>query len=233
METINSQPVENKVSHPRGYLDIVDLYLTLQGEGPFHGRPAVFIRTAGCNLSNLCKACDTLYTEGRKLYSPPQIVDHVLSVRKKGLVVFTGGEPLRQNIVPTVKLLINSGFFIQIETNGTYWLEELNRWTENRLHIVCSPKTVKLHPDILVDSYKYVLDSEHIDPEDGLPTSVLGSDIRPARPKPEDRKKPIYVAPADEKNEERNEKNLRASIQSVLQFDYILSSQDQKIWNLP
>ena len=47
-----------------------EMYFTLQGEGAQSGRPAVFLRFAGCNLwsgresdraSAVCKFCDTQF----------------------------------------------------------------------------------------------------------------------------------------------------------------------------
>ena len=36
-----------------GYL-VHSMFHTLQGEGPFAGHPALFVRFAGCNLRCLC-----------------------------------------------------------------------------------------------------------------------------------------------------------------------------------
>jgi len=225
---INQQPSENLVKHVRPWVDIVDVYLTIQGEGPFHGRPAIFIRTAGCNLSEVCKGCDTDYTTNRKVRYISDIIVKVKQLRKKGLIVITGGEPLRQSTIGDLcAALLNEGYSIQIETNGTYWWEDIPK----EVIIVCSPKTPKLHPNLRVDAFKFVLTAGEIDEADGLPTSVLGSSIKPYRPP--DRKIPIYVAPADTKDPKQNEENLRAAIQSVLTFDYILSLQEQKLIGLP
>ena len=45
-------------------LEVVDLWQTIQGEGPFAGMRAIFIRLAGCNLQ--CPFCDTDYTSKRE-----------------------------------------------------------------------------------------------------------------------------------------------------------------------
>lgn len=223
----NIQPTEKPIVHPRAQVDIVgEPWLTIQGEGPLWGRPAVFIRTAGCNLD--CPLCDTDYTSNRKLWSIPQIVDYVLALRKNCLVVITGGEPLRQNLGPLIKQLLICRFQVQIETNGTYW--DTIPW--DKITTVCSPKSRTLNQSILryISAYKYVLKAGEINDVDGLPTSVLGNGISPARPhSPE---VPIYVSPCDEQNEEKNDLNLRATIQSVFKHNYTLSLQSHKLLGL-
>ena len=46
-----------------GLLRMTSLFYTFQGEGPFAGFPAVFVRLAGCNIGAKqdCKWCDTAF----------------------------------------------------------------------------------------------------------------------------------------------------------------------------
>ena len=53
---MNTQPTEKRTNSQN--LDITEIFFTIQGEGPFSGHRAVFIRLAGCNLQ--CPACDTI-----------------------------------------------------------------------------------------------------------------------------------------------------------------------------
>ncbi len=41
---------------------VTSMFMTLQGEGPFRGEPAFFIRLAKCNLD--CQFCDTFFDDG-------------------------------------------------------------------------------------------------------------------------------------------------------------------------
>jgi organic radical activating enzyme len=226
----NTQPVEAMVSDKKGRVDIVQIWPTIQGEGPYAGFPAVFIRTAGCNLSNVCTNCDTDYTSHRKLMTPTAIVTQVQKfLRSPALVVITGGEPFRQNITPLVRLLLNTGYVVQMETNGTFYRED---FPYDKVCIVCSPKTPKIDPNIQIDYFKYVLDAEHISEEDGLPTSVLGSEKPPARPREGDEAIPIFVQPADEFDEVKNQENHAMCAAVAIKFGYRVTVQMSKLLGL-
>ena len=115
-----------------------EVFLTVQGEGGQAGRPAVFLRFAGCNLWNglerdraaaVCSFCDTDFvgTEGEgggKFATGDLLADHVAAMWRgrdgdPKLVVCTGGEPLLQLDGPLIEALHARGFEIAIESNGT------------------------------------------------------------------------------------------------------------------
>ena len=47
---------------PANSLFVTSMFFTLQGEGPYAGQPALFIRLAKCNLD--CSFCDTFFDDG-------------------------------------------------------------------------------------------------------------------------------------------------------------------------
>ena len=47
-------------------MQINEIFKSIQGEGPNFGKPAIFLRTAQCNLK--CTWCDTKYTWDWKNY---------------------------------------------------------------------------------------------------------------------------------------------------------------------
>jgi 7-carboxy-7-deazaguanine synthase (Cx14CxxC type) len=119
---------------------VKEICYTLQGEGAQTGRPAVFLRFAGCNLwtgreedraSAVCRFCDTdfLGTDGPgggKFASAPALADAVAetwpraaSTVSRPCVVCTGGEPLLQLDEALIAALHQRGFQVAIETNGT------------------------------------------------------------------------------------------------------------------
>lgn len=225
----NQQPAEKPTVNKFGYLEVHSIWPTIQGEGPYAGRGAIFIRLAGCNLQ--CPWCDTEYTSIRKKMNPMDIVTEV--ARYNGdLVVLTGGEPFRQDINRAVRALLISGQTIQIETNGTLYLDD---FPYSKVTIVCSPKTATINSRIKIDAYKYVLDSEYVDPNDGLPTSALGMPTAPARPREVDLVSgvPIYVQPMDTGDPERNADNVRVAVESAMRFGYLFCPQIHKLAGMP
>lgn len=228
---VNQQPVVKQVMHPRGMLDLHSLFATIQGEGPFVGIPAVFVRLWGCNLQ--CPGCDTDYTSAKKTVLPQYIIDEVARLSSPSkLVVFTGGEPLRQNLTPVVNALIELGYHVQVETNGTLYLPDLP-YNSPLFTVVCSPKAGTLNRFIAphIAALKYVVHANMIDPADGLPKRVLGNTVAPARP-PADFEGPIYVQPLDALDVVQNKLNLDAAVRSCLKFGHVLCVQTHKLINL-
>ena len=207
---------------------IQEVFYTLQGEGPFSGSPAVFVRLGGCNLK--CFWCDTDFESSTWHPQLEQLMERIESVRPSHcqLIVLTGGEPFRQNILPLVEKLLKKDLRIQIETNGTLWLDLPE---DPNIFIVCSPKTSALNPQLLprITAFKYVLTAGGSNSEDGLPdlsTQKVAARVRIARP-PQNSE--IYVMPLDEAEEEKNAANRRHCVDIAKTFGYKLTLQTHKI----
>jgi len=104
-------------------VEVCEVFRSLQGETTWSGRPATFIRLAGCNLR--CRYCDSDYAWGagqeRTLASLVGGVD-----RRGELVVVTGGEPLLQpGTRPLLHALVRAGHTVVLETNGTQSIDGL------------------------------------------------------------------------------------------------------------
>lgn len=242
MISLNIQPIEKFVQDNQTPLDVAEIFPTIQGEGPYTGERAVFVRMAGCNLQ--CSLCDTDYTSNRRLMTTAQITEEIdfafskMNAKVRSLfVVITGGEPLRQNIGPLINQIIqqkmHSGVNIQIETNGTLFRENLP-WFSSALSVVCSPKTPKIDLNLVgrITAYKYVMRADEMDWDDGLPLAVLGTDVRPCRP-PFRFNGVVYINPADEQDEEKNKANLQACIESCRRFGHRLGLQMHKMIGVP
>jgi len=116
-----------------------EIYYTLQGEGAQTGRPAVFLRFAGCNLwsgreehraNAVCRFCDTEFvgTDGPGGGKFETAAELAVAVQKtwpanpakdRPYVVCTGGEPLLQLDDSLITALHVAGFEVGVESNGT------------------------------------------------------------------------------------------------------------------
>lgn len=239
MLPINQQLPTKAARSVDGSLLVHSIFRTIQGEGPNVGLPSVFIRLGGCNLQ--CPGCDTDYTTDNTIMSVDEILDHIMREQSnssfKWLIVITGGEPFRQSLAPLINPLFKLGHSVQVESNGTLGIDRpmgLSREAWNELQIVVSPKAGKVNETLwpFIVAYKYVVNSGHIDANDGMPSTVLGLPGRPARPHM-GYEHEIYIQPADEMSEALNKRNLEAAIQSCMKHGHRLCLQMHKYINLP
>lgn len=233
---MNTQQIEQPIKSNGNTLDVVAIWQTIQGEGPLAGRPATFIRMAGCNLC--CPLCDSDYTKSRRLLTLEQIVNLCKQHGHK-LIVITGGEPFRQNILELIAKLHSHEFIVQVETNGVLSpfhcdeSEEFSRFllagNLYKATVVCSPKTSKISKEMVrfIDAYKYIISAGKTSKKDGLPRGSLGYDVIPFRPPDDFPKHMIYVQPCMDENYQDNLEHTVDDI--VMQFGYTLSLQTHKI----
>lgn len=137
---------------------------TIQGEGPYAGKPAIFLRLSGC-VPPYCKFCDSKYSWKEKGTSMTArgIVTELEKYKQKFLVI-TGGEPFLQYqaLLPLVKhwTFNNGNDNLQWETSGKVSMN--GRWPEGK--VICSPKYVNNKwqinmddPHNWVDAWKFVV----------------------------------------------------------------------------
>lgn len=179
-------------------LFVTSIFFTLQGEGPYRGEPAVFVRLAKCNLA--CSFCDTYFDGGDWLTIEdidarvhtainehfngeiPLWADEVwtgenITKKRRMVLVVTGGEPmLQKNLVPFLEYMNQRFEHTQIESNGTVWQDIPAETT-----LVCSPKcnekrgvpTSYLKPNKQVmdraDCLKFVMSADQASPYSTIP----------------------------------------------------------------
>lgn len=115
------------------------IFASIQGEGIYVGRPQVFVRFSGCNIS--CDYCDTPASKERQrpfcaiektrghgdfayIQNPLRVDDVIESVEPLAPpndVSLTGGEPLLQVdfLAKLLPALRSRGYRVHLETNGT------------------------------------------------------------------------------------------------------------------
>lgn len=230
----NTQPIEIRNLNEDGSLEVHSIFYTIQGEGPFAGHPAVFVRLAGCNLQ--CPGCDTDYTSKRNLKTPIEVYEEICwslpqSFQIEPIVVITGGEPFRQHIGPLVEMLNLHNLTIQIETNGVL---PIPLDVYSLATIVCSPKTSLINRQNLtrIHAFKYVINADSVCPDDGLPVLALNHNNSGKVYRPDFNKlgnRAIYVQPMDCQGIGQNLCNLKAAVESCMKFGYTLQLQIHKI----
>ncbi len=211
---------------------VKEMYYTLQGEGAQTGRPAVFLRFAGCNLwtgreadreDAICRFCDTDFVGtdgpgGGKFASAGALADAVRACWPqtqhsacRPYVVCTGGEPLLQLDAAAIRALHGHGFEVGVETNGTIPAPHDLDW------ICVSPKA------------------------DALLRQLAGNELKLVFPQAEPKAQPERLASLDfehfylqPKDDEDLADNTRAALEYCLRHpQWKLSVQTHKLLGIP
>lgn len=185
-----------------------EIFYSLQGEGRWMGRPAVFVRMSGCNLK--CPFCDTDF-RGYSEMSADDILSRCLEEGGEcRFIVLTGGEPSLQVDEQLIATLHQADYYLSMETNGTHAIPEGIDW------VTCSPKvdfTEGGEPIVKqVDELKLIFDGEHQISDHGIACTFR------------------YLQPCDVGNDSRNYLILNECIKYIKAHpEWQLSVQMHKI----
>ena len=101
------------------FLQLSEIFYSIQGESSFAGYPCLFFRLSGCNLR--CSYCDARYT-----YEEPGSATQLSTLLSEAtrypnaLIEITGGEPLLQEgVYPLMEGLLATDRTVLLETNGS------------------------------------------------------------------------------------------------------------------
>jgi 7-carboxy-7-deazaguanine synthase len=104
---------------------LVEVFSSLQGEGPRVGERQIFVRLGGCNLKcDYCDEPDTIPIPSGKVWSVARVKAAILKLHKKRKhrsISWTGGEPLLHPafLEPLMRFAHELGLENYLETNGT------------------------------------------------------------------------------------------------------------------
>jgi organic radical activating enzyme len=181
---------------PADSLFVTSMFFTLQGEGPYAGLPALFIRLAKCNLD--CSFCDTFFDDGdwmtfaqieSKMYAAindywnnqgktsPKWAVNGMNDYPGVVLVMTGGEPLLQdNISAFMTEQLKHFRAVQVESNGIPVTD-----VPQGVTLVCSPKCMEKEGRAIkyfapsktildrADCLKFVMSSDPDSPYNNIP----------------------------------------------------------------
>lgn len=198
-------------------LKIKEIFLSIQGEGPYVGYSAIFVRLAGCNLT--CSFCDEHHASPFQKMTNEAIVKRINSLSNSctvspEIVVITGGEPFLQDFSGLVnKIHEMTCCDVHVETNGTFDADRYN-FPYDKMIIVCSPKKDQVvHPTMCekITYFKFVVKKGDVI-YFICPTMNV-----------------VYVQPIDENDKIKNEANIKWAIHLCIMFNYRISLQTHKI----
>lgn len=161
-EIVGKKWFREREESKEGKLFVTSMFMTLQGEGPYRGYPAFFIRLAKCNLD--CFFCDTFFDDGDWLSFDEinQRIENTIEDYYRGIgkdrpdwtryskdggailpremvLVMTGGEPmLQENLGQFLEIQKEFFRYTQIESNGTQ-----NTAIPSSTTLVISPKCMQ------------------------------------------------------------------------------------------
>ncbi len=153
---MSEEPNQNQTQKS---LRITEIFYSLQGESTFVGLPTVFIRLTGCPLR--CQYCDTAYAfKGGIKLEIKDILEKVKTYKTKYICV-TGGEPLAQPAcLDLLKILIQEGFTVSLETSGALPIEPVDPGVNIILDIK-TPGSLEQDKNYL-DNLKFLKKSDQI-----------------------------------------------------------------------
>lgn len=187
-----------------------EIFYSLQGEGRWAGRAAIFIRFSGCNLK--CPFCDTDFASYKKMKAK-DILKELLEYNQCNFVVLTGGEPTLQVTEDFIDMLHANGYYVAMETNATREVPRNINW------ITASPKKAYVSGGNVwltkADEVKVVYDA--VQEPDTFGISA----------------KEYYIQPCDTGDKEMNDYIIKKCVEWVKNHPkWKLSLQQQKILNV-
>ena len=138
-------------------MQVIEKFVSINGEGLRQGELASFIRFANCNLR--CSYCDTRYSFENPVFKEEAIDEIINWVNNQNVknVTLTGGEPLIQKDIKKLMIkLSNLGYRIEIETNGSIDIKDFLNIKNVSFTLDYKLPISLMEHKMNLDNYKYI-----------------------------------------------------------------------------
>lgn len=141
-------------------MQVVEQFVSINGEGRRAGQLALFVRFAGCNLN--CEYCDTKWANEKDVpcnaYTAQDLYNQI---KERGVtnVTLTGGEPLLQKEMPVLLELLRKDDMlrVEIETNGSVDITQFMKEQDNVFFTLDYKLSVSgMEDKMLLSNYEHV-----------------------------------------------------------------------------
>lgn len=144
-------------------MQVVEKFVSINGEGLKQGELALFIRFAGCNLR--CSYCDTTYSFINPIFKEKtveEILDYAIKQNVKNITL-TGGEPLLQKDIKELLIkLSKAGFKLEIETNGAVDISNFLNIDNVSFTLDYKTPSSLMEGKMILDNYQYLTKKDSV-----------------------------------------------------------------------
>ena len=144
-------------------MQVIEKFVSINGEGMRQGELACFIRFAGCNLR--CSYCDTKYSFENPAFVDEGIDEIINWVNDQNVknITLTGGEPLIQKDIKELMIKLSDlDYRIEIETNGSIDIKEFLNIKNVSFTLDYKLPVSLMEHKMNLDNYKYITKSDSI-----------------------------------------------------------------------
>ena len=144
-------------------MQVIEKFVSINGEGLRQGELACFIRFAGCNLR--CSYCDTKYSFENPAFADEGIDEIINWVNDQNVknITLTGGEPLIQKDIKELMIKLSDlDYRIEIETNGSIDIKEFLNIKNVSFTLDYKLPVSLMEHKMNLDNYKYITKSDSI-----------------------------------------------------------------------
>lgn len=145
--------------------NVVERFVSINGEGNKSGILAVFIRFKGCNLN--CSYCDTKWANLDRVESERLTAEEIYHyIKSTGIknVTLTGGEPLIQNRINDLLEILceDENLEVEVETNGSKSIASFIHYKKRPIFTIDYKLEKMLRKEMCLQNFEYIVPNDCI-----------------------------------------------------------------------